>query len=211
MPHPKFSLRRGAAWAVIVATLHRILVWALFYICGAGFVAGKDMRSTWTAAAFLDYPVFLMSNSGFPVVDESGFRSEFSLDLFVSLGWSVIIGLVAAALIFCVKSQLRRCTSGPVVGLGIVGLLIGGFVAFLLRPAIPLIGKQLPFEHVITRGANLERIDQILAPLAQRSFNMMLAGAILGAVTGALVGFFISQRRPSTRKIETDDSISLGK
>ena len=40
------------------------------------------------------------------------------------------------------------------IGIGIVGFLIGGFVGFLARPSAFLTG-QLPFEHVISRGANL--------------------------------------------------------
>ncbi len=46
-----------------------------------------------------------------------------------------------------------------------------------------LIG-QLPFSIVITRGATLDGLDKMLVPLAQRSFNYMLAGAILGGIAG---------------------------
>ena len=35
----------------------------------------------------------------------------------------------------------------------LLGALIGGLIGFLLRPSVPIIG-QLPFEHVITAGAN---------------------------------------------------------
>jgi hypothetical protein len=212
MPHLKHCLRRFAAWAVIVAAFHRILVWALFYTVQAGFHAGEDMRSIWTAAAILDYPVLLIQSPAFQVFVGSVFLIPRYISLpvlFVSLCWSLVVGIVAAAPIFWVMPHLRRYANGPLVGLGLVGLLIGGFVAFLLRPAIPLIGQQLAFEHVITRGANLKRMDEILALLAQRSFNMMLAGAILGAVVGALVGFFVSQQRRATRNVETDDAVSL--
>jgi hypothetical protein len=56
-----------------------------------------------------------------------------------------------------------------------------------------LIG-QLPFGAVITRGATLKGVDQILVPLAQRSFNIMMAGLIIGAVIGLVVGYVIERR-----------------
>jgi hypothetical protein len=55
-----------------------------------------------------------------------------------------------------------------------------------------VINRQLPFETVITRGANLAGIDSVLAPLAETSFNYMLAVAVVGAVVGVLIGYFIS-------------------
>jgi uncharacterized membrane-anchored protein YhcB (DUF1043 family) len=68
-----------------------------------------------------------------------------------------------------------------------LGLLIGAFIGFLVRPTAPLIG-QLPFGVVMTRGANLRGLDQILVPLAQRSFNYVLVGAILGVIGGFVIG-----------------------
>jgi hypothetical protein len=65
----------------------------------------------------------------------------------------------------------------------ILGCVIGGFVAFLLRPSAMLVG-QLPFGVVITRGAYLSDLDQVLVPVAHTSFNVMLAGAVLGALAG---------------------------
>ena len=81
----------------------------------------------------------------------------------------------------------------PMIGLGIVGFLLAGFIAFLVRPSAFLIG-QLPFGIVITRGANLKGMDQLLIPLAQQSFNTMLIGAIIGAVSGSVIGYFIGKR-----------------
>lgn len=76
-----------------------------------------------------------------------------------------------------------------VLALGAVGLLVGGFVGFALRPAAPFIG-QLPFDIVITRGANLRGLDSLLVGLAQTSFNYMMTGAVLGGVVGAVAGLF---------------------
>ena len=60
-----------------------------------------------------------------------------------------------------------------------VGLLIGGVVGFLLRPTVPFMG-QLPFNTVITRGANLHGLDQLLVGYARTSFNYLIAGTIAG-------------------------------
>jgi amino acid transporter len=68
-----------------------------------------------------------------------------------------------------------------------LGVLLGGYVGFLLRPAA-LIG-QLPFKTVILRGANLGGIDRLLVPVAQTSFNAMVAGAIVGAAVGSVIGY----------------------
>lgn len=64
------------------------------------------------------------------------------------------------------------------------GLLIGGFVGFLLRPAVPILGAKLPFMTVITRGLGLRGFDAALIPLAEASFNHVLAGGIIGVIAG---------------------------
>jgi len=84
----------------------------------------------------------------------------------------------------------------PMMGIGIVGFLIGGLVGFLARPSAFFLG-QLPFEHVISRGATLKGMDQMLVPLAQRSFNITLIGAIIGAVAGIVIGYFVGRRKTS--------------
>ncbi|MDT5060558.1 MAG: hypothetical protein QOH63_1017 [Acidobacteriota bacterium] len=81
-----------------------------------------------------------------------------------------------------------------IVGLGFLGFLIGGIIGFLLRPSAPFIG-QLPFEIVITQGSNLRGLDQVLAPIAQASFMTMIEGAILGVVSGAVVGAFLAKKK----------------
>lgn len=87
-------------------------------------------------------------------------------------------------------------SNGPMIGIGIVGLLIGGIIAFLARPSAFLVG-QLPFGDVITRGANLKGLDQMLVPIAQQSFNTMLIGAIIGAVAGIVTGYFVGKKKTS--------------
>lgn len=64
-----------------------------------------------------------------------------------------------------------------VLAIGFVG---GGFIGFLMRPSVFLVG-QLPFVTVVTRGSGLSGIDQLLIPSAQQSFNVMVAGALVGA------------------------------
>jgi hypothetical protein len=76
--------------------------------------------------------------------------------------------------------------------LAIVGILIGGVVGFLLRPTVPLMG-QLPFTTVITRGANLRGLDQLLLGNAQSSFNYLVAGIILGTVVGLIASIAIEK------------------
>jgi hypothetical protein len=79
------------------------------------------------------------------------------------------------------------------IQLGVVGFAAGGFLGFLYRPSAFLIG-QLPFETVITRGANLKGIDQVLIYMAQTSFNHMAVAAVAGAVIGIVAGILISNR-----------------
>jgi hypothetical protein len=77
-----------------------------------------------------------------------------------------------------------------------VGIAIGLFVAFLFRPAAPLVG-QLPLMVVLTRGAKLQGLDLLLVPIAQRSFNYLVAFGILGGVAGFLYFRFATVRKPS--------------
>ncbi len=84
-------------------------------------------------------------------------------------------------------------SSGLAVKLGIVGFIAGGILGFLYRPSAILIG-QLPIDVVITRGANLKGVDQVLIPMAQSSFNNMVAIAVVGAVIGIVAGLLMSKR-----------------
>jgi hypothetical protein len=81
-----------------------------------------------------------------------------------------------------------------------IGFLVGGFIGFLARPSGFLVG-QLPFETVITRGIYLKGMDQILVPLAQRSFDTMLISTIIGTIVGYTIDY-------SIKKIDKRSTIS---
>lgn len=82
---------------------------------------------------------------------------------------------------------------------GVVGALLGGLVAFLLRPSAPLIG-QLSFGAVVSRGRSLRGLDQILVPVAERSFNQLLVGLVLGGLAGLVLAIAVARgRRPDPR------------
>jgi hypothetical protein len=78
--------------------------------------------------------------------------------------------------------------------LTIAGVLIGSVLGFLLRPNVPVIG-QLPFRTVITRGANLRGLDQLLLGYARTSFNYLIAGIVVGAVVGLIAAFAVSSQK----------------
>lgn len=83
----------------------------------------------------------------------------------------------------------------PMVG-GALGFLVGGIIGFLMRPSAILVG-QLPFGHVITRGSFLQGLDALLVTTAERSFNVMFAGAILGALIGLGIGVLLVKQQQS--------------
>lgn len=76
--------------------------------------------------------------------------------------------------------------------LGIIGMLAGGFIGFLLRPSSALAGK-LPFLPCLTRGATLEGVDQVMIHLAEKSFDIMLIGAIIGLAAGIILAYLIKE------------------
>jgi hypothetical protein len=76
----------------------------------------------------------------------------------------------------------------------LAGLAAGGLVGFLLRPSVPLMG-QLPFRTVITRGANLQGLDLLLTGYARTSFNYVVAGMVMGAVIGLILGFLMARQK----------------
>jgi MFS family permease len=90
------------------------------------------------------------------------------------------------------KFEEVKNTNAIIIVTGVAGFFTGGFIAFLLRPAI-FLGGQLPFEIVIFRGITLTGMDQMLVPVAQQSFNMMFAGAIVGMLAGIFTGYFIAK------------------
>ncbi len=85
--------------------------------------------------------------------------------------------------------------------LGIVGLLIGGYIGFLMRPAVPMFG-QIPFEYVISMGSQFKGMDEILIPIAQKSFFMTIGGSFIGFIIGVIVGFLIKNKTSTSEPIE---------
>jgi hypothetical protein len=82
-----------------------------------------------------------------------------------------------------------------VVGLGgLGGFLLGAGAGYFFRPSAFLVG-QLPFRHVITRGTSLKGFDQVYLEVAQRSFDYLLVGGLLGAGVGIVAAFFILKGR----------------
>ncbi len=80
----------------------------------------------------------------------------------------------------------------PAAGLALLGALLG----FLVRPSAPEVG-QLPFSSVIVRGATgpFDEPDPVLVAVAQSSFNMLVAGAILGLAIGFGLSVMAARRR----------------
>ena len=80
----------------------------------------------------------------------------------------------------------------PAAGLTMLGALLG----FLLRPAAPDVG-QLPFSTIIVRGAAgpFDEPNPALVAVAQSSFNVVMAGAILGLAVGLGLAVMASRRR----------------
>ena len=78
------------------------------------------------------------------------------------------------------------------------GALVGALVGFLFRPAAPETG-QLPFSTVITRGATslFEESDPAVVAVAQSSFNMVIAGAVIGVLTGVGLSVLAARRARS--------------
>jgi hypothetical protein len=78
----------------------------------------------------------------------------------------------------------------PSIGLGLLGFLWGGLVAFIIRPSADQVG-QLPLSTVMLRGSNLGAADQALIATAQASFNVMIAGSLIGVAAGLTAAYLI--------------------
>jgi hypothetical protein len=75
--------------------------------------------------------------------------------------------------------------------------MLGGIIGYLTRPSALLVG-QLPFETVITGGASLQGLDQLLIPVARQSLNQMLTWTIIGAVLGGVGGAILNRMKPAS-------------
>jgi len=77
----------------------------------------------------------------------------------------------------------------------VIGGMLGGIIGYLSRPSALLVG-QLPFGTVITGGAGLQGLDQLLVPVAQQSLNQMLTWTLIGAVLGGVAGAILRRMKP---------------
>jgi MFS family permease len=116
-------------------------------------------------------------------------------------GFSVIMILVNLAL----RPLLRGLPTNAAIPVRIddtkwlyplVGGVAGAVVGYLTRPS-GMLGGQLPFGAVITRGGSLQGLDEVLVPLARQSFNQMAAGTIAGAMLGGVAGAILRRMNPA--------------
>jgi hypothetical protein len=111
------------------------------------------------------------------------------------------VTVILIYVVFCVLLiVLRRVAT---LALGLAGLFVGGIAGFLFRPSAPSLGR-LPLEYVITRGASAEGLDQNLVLVAHESFNLVLAGAGLGAGIGAIIGYWWLHKRSQDQNPRPD-------
>ena len=131
------------------------------------------------------------------LVDHYGWRTTFAVVGFTALLWLVpwlaitprrlqgpsnqVTGLSGLSL---VKGFAALAAHNPKFVSAVVGCLLGGFLGFFLRPAAGING-QLSFLTVISRGADLS--DAVLISTARASFNYLVGGVSIGAMSG-LVG-----------------------
>ena len=78
--------------------------------------------------------------------------------------------------------------------LGLIGMLVGGYIGFLNRPAALLVG-QLPFDKIMLAGTNLQGVDKVFAVVARTSFNYTLIGAGIGLLGGIILGSVLAHSK----------------
>ena len=122
---------------------------------------------------------------------------NYYLPMFVIAGGAYLVAWVVIHLLVpkMAPANVEQPVASPIgtmIGIGLPGIVAGGFVAFLLRPATAL-GAKLSFATVISRGTALKGADLLSVPVAQASFNYLLVGAIIGFAVGMVIGYFIHQ------------------
>lgn len=119
----------------------------------------------------------------FPAYQMATFQADSTVHYTFLCLLAVVLGLYWLA-----SSEARL----PVAGLTLLGALLG----FLIRPSAPEVG-QLPFSTIIVRGAvgPFDEPDPVLVAVAQSSFNIVVAGAILGLAVGIGLSVLAARRR----------------
>ncbi len=119
----------------------------------------------------------------FPAYQMATFQADSTVHYTFLCLLAVVLGLYWLA-----SSEARL----PVAGLTLLGALLG----FLIRPSAPEVG-QLPFSTIIVRGAAgpFDEPDPVLVAVAQSSFNIVVAGAILGLAVGIGLSVLAARRR----------------
>lgn len=119
----------------------------------------------------------------FPAYQMATFQADSTVHYTFLCLLAVVLGLYWLA-----SSEARL----PVAGLTLLGALLG----FLIRPSAPEVG-QLPFSTIIVRGAAgpFDEPDPVLVAVAQSSFNVVVAGAILGLAVGIGLSVLAARRR----------------
>lgn len=119
----------------------------------------------------------------FPAYQMATFQADSTVHYTFLCLLAVVLGLYWLA-----SSEARL----PVAGLTLLGALLG----FLIRPSAPEVG-QLPFSTIIVRGAAgpFDEPDPVLVAVAQSSFNIVVAGAIIGLAVGIGLSVLAARRR----------------
>lgn len=137
------------------------------------------------ASTFIVWGLFrVVSYNGRVVIP---FLGGLDLDPVTDPGQRVFVGLIAVAVgVVCWFLKFKRPEAMLQFSAGLVGFVLAGAVGYLLRPVVPIHG-QLDFNTVISRGTNLQGMDQLLKSYAQQSFNYMLLAGIMGVVAALLL------------------------
>ncbi len=124
----------------------------------------------------------------------------FFLTLGLGGGWVLLAICIAWSVLEAIGSTRTKAFYdrwGLALRFSYGGLILGGAIGFFARPSIPLLG-QVPLGEVLTGGRYLNGLDALLLSTAQKSWNLMVICAILGAVLAAAFGFFATGRQPPT-------------
>jgi len=119
------------------------------------------------------------------------------------------IGLPELLIILVVIALIVKAGRSRSFAAALLGLLLGAFGGFLLRPSVAMIG-QLPFETVITRGTNLTGLNVVLRSAAEQSFNYMVVSAIVGGVVLGIWGTLASKAKPDGTKAQAAAAAAAG-